>query len=179
MSGYTRPCAFGLLTATTCLSLACDAPGPTAPRAADPTGFTASVQTSRVQGPRPLRGRLSGAATPGDPCSATPPGLLVAATAGGVVSHLGATTLTQTACVSVPDFLPIGPSFASLRAADGDRLEGTVVALDFRADGFDMEIEITGGTGRFAHASGAYGVRVAQEAPLQPFSATIDGWVAY
>jgi hypothetical protein len=105
---------------------------------------------------------------------------MITAMATGNVSHLGATTLVQTACVSVPDFLPLGPSFASLTAANGDRLDGELIGgLVLTPTGFDFEVAITGGTGRFAQAGGQYVVHVLQSAPLQPFTATLDGWIEY
>lgn len=166
----------------------CDGYGPTAPAGPEPagvesvagvSGIQAGALGARVQGPRPLRGSLDGAAVPGEPCSVNPPGLLITATAQGVVSHLGNTTLTQTACVSVSDFLPIGPSTAFLTAANGDRLDGTVIDVAFGPGGFDMQITIAGGTGRFARAGSEYDMHVVQSAPLQPFTGTLAGWVEY
>lgn len=128
---------------------------------------------------RPLRGRIEGAAVAGAPCSIDPAGVMITATGEGWISHFGTTTLLQTACVAVADFTPIGPSGASLTAANGDRLDGALVGLTGRPDGFEMQVVITGGTGRFAHATGAYSVEVVQAAPLQPFSASINGFVRY
>ncbi len=54
-----------------------------------------------------------------------------------------------------------------------------MTSLVLRPEGFDMGINVTGGSGRFADAGGEYLVQVTQEAPLQPFSATIEGWVWY
>lgn len=179
MNGITRITRLGPAAVLTAGLMACDAAGPTAPRDSGLADVDGGVLASRIQGPRPLRGSLNGIGVPGDPCSAEPPGVMVTGTARGIVSHLGAATLVQTACLSVPDFLPLGPSVASLTAANGDRLDGLVTALVFRSDGFDMEIGITGGSGRFAQAGGRYGVRVVQSAPLEPFAATLEGWIEY
>jgi hypothetical protein len=159
---------------------ACEGTRPTAPSDTVAAGVDIGTLASRVQGPRPLKGSLSGAGgVPGGPCSVEPPGIMITATAQGQVTHLGATTLVLTACVS-PEFLPIGPFTVSLTAANGDRLDGMLTGdLVLTPIGFDMEIAITGGTGRFAYAAGQYTVHVEQSAPLQPFSATLEGWVEY
>jgi hypothetical protein len=173
----TRLQAVTVLTA--CLT-ACGGPGPIDPADGVAEGVDVVVRAAMVQGPRPLKGSLNGTSVPGDPCSVEPLGMLVTATADGTVSHLGATTLMQTVCVSIPDFFPIGPSAALLTAANGDRLDGMLTGdLVFTPTGFDFVITITGGTGRFAQAGGQYTVHIAQAAPLEPFSATLDGWIEY
>lgn len=177
MSGIMRIKRLGLAVLMAGLT-ACDGAGPTALRDADATGKGADPLAGHVQGPRPLKGSVNGISMAGDPCI-DPPGVLVTATGHGTVSHLGATTLVLTACVSIPDFLPLGPSGVSLTAANGDQLDGIVTAVVFGSNGFVMEVAITGGSGRFAQAGGAYAVNVVQSAPLQPWSATLEGWIDY
>lgn len=179
MNSIPRMARLGLATAMVASLTACDGSGPTTPPDASISPVDASVLASRVRGPRPLEGKIDGIGTVGDPCSADPPGLLVTATGHGTVRHLGASTLVQTACVAVADFTPLGPSEVALIAANGDRLEGLAAAFVFRPDGFDFEVSITGGTGRFWQAGGEYAVHVQQSAPLQPFSASMDGWIEY
>lgn len=132
-----RMLAWGLAMGVASGLTACDGPSPTSPRPSTAPTIRASMHAGRTQGPRPFRGSVTGVAMPGEACSATPPGILVTATGEGAVTHLGTVVLVQTACVSVPDFLPLVPSLVSLSAADGDRLDGTVTALEFRAGGFE------------------------------------------
>lgn len=167
--GFAMAVALGLT--------ACAADGPTGLDASR-AGVDANPQASQVQGPRPLTGNMDGIGVLGDPCSASPPGLTVIATGNGNVSHLGATTLQQTVCVDA-NFIPLGPSYVTLTAANGDRVEGVLTSLVFRSDGLDFDVAITGGTGRFAQASGTFAVRVIQAAPLMPFSASMEGWIEY
>jgi hypothetical protein len=179
MTSIPRIARLGLATALAACLTACDGPGATAPADA-PLRADGLVLGSRVQGPRPLQGSLAGASVAGDPCSADPPGIIVTATARGVVTHLGATTLVLLTCVSVPDFYPLGPSTIYLTAANGDRIEGTVPpAISPTPVGFDFETEITGGTGRFARAGGHYTAHVVQAAPPEPFTLTLEGWIEY
>ena len=175
----TRIARLALAVVLTAPLTACDGDGPAAPRDPGVAGGEPGALASRIQGPRPLRGSLNGTSEPGDPCSVDPPGILVTATGRGIVSHFGATTLVLTSCVSALDFLPLGPTTVLLTAANGDRLDGTVTAVMFGSDGFDLEIAITGGSGRLVQARGEYTVEVVQSAPLQPWSATLEGWIEY
>jgi len=164
---------------------ACDVDGPTG--LPDDSANEAAVSgiggvepaVDVVQGPRPLTGAIAGIGVVGAACSASPPGAIITATAHGNVSHLGATTLVQNACISLVDFTPLGPSDVTLTAANGDELAGWVTGLVFNADGFDMQVTILSGTGRFSQAAGVYAVHVIQAAPLTPFTASIEGWVRY
>lgn len=182
MDGIGRATGIAVATALAPWLTTCGEGGPTGPsdvEAVRIAGIAEATPAGVVRGPRPLRGSLNGIAEAGDPCSVDPPGITITATGEGVISHLGTTTLVQTACVSVAEFLPLGPSVATLTAANGDRLDGLVTGLTFGATGFVMEITVSGGTGRFTQAEGEYDVDVVQSAPLQPFVATLSGWLAY
>jgi len=180
MNGMQRLTGIGLAAALTACLTACYGVGPTAPAEGAFSESDVGILADRIQGPRPLIGSLAGASVAGDPCSAEPPGIMVTATAEGVVSHLGATTLVLLTCVSVPDFFPLGPSTIYLTAANGDRLDGTVPPVLVPTPvGFNFETEITGGTGRFAQAAGQYTSYVVTPSPAEPFTLTLEGWVEY
>lgn len=90
----------------------------------------------------------------------------------GVTSHLGKTavhfegTLTPTA----EEGTFAGPATVTIVAANGDRLTG-VAAVTSRATGAGrtttVVLEITGGTGRFANASGTLTVTCVSPPPSQ------------
>lgn len=180
MNSIARIALLGLVPALAVCLAACDGSRVTAPADTAIRSVDTDVHAARVQGPRPLRGSLAGTSVTGDPCSVEPPGVTVIATADGVVTHLGATTLVLITCVSVPDFYPLAPSTIYLTAGNGDRLDGAVPPVLVPTPvGFDFETEITGGTGRFADAGGHYTAHVMQSAPPEPFTLTLEGWVEY
>jgi len=179
MNGMTR---LGLTTVLASALLACGADAPTGIPADGPDASVTDTElepvASVLQGPRPLRGTLSGSSTLGSVCSTNPPGLLVTASGEGTVGHLGAAGLVQHICVD-QTFTPVAPSDITLVSANGDEVSGWVIGLAFRVDGFDMDVTVAGGTGRFTDATGAYTVHVTQAAPLTPWSATVEGWISY
>jgi hypothetical protein len=110
---------------------------------------------------RPFKGDLAGGATV-VPDASCPFGLRTVMWASGQVTHFGLTTMTGTHCTP-----PIGAaSFSGVQtfvAANGDRLEMTYTATveQFEpVEGAFMtgpgQTVITGGTGRFADASGDF-----------------------
>ncbi len=77
----------------------------------------------------------------------------------GIVSHLGRSTLLEEWCFD-GNIANLGDRTIIITAANGDKLEGThtSVSYDPATDPsvFVEEFTITGGTGRFANASGTF-----------------------
>jgi hypothetical protein len=120
--------------------------------------FTATASAAPVE--RPFKGYLTGQVwfTP-DPASPSPTGLWSDSSGCGDVSHLGATLMTGRHPTPTGDQITDGHE--TLVAANGDKLSITYSGYaPFPVIGVPSTIvavtqfDITGGTGRFAHASG-------------------------
>ena len=106
----------------------------------------------------PFKGTFdaTGTATdiPGDRC----PALTIQIEGAGTATHLGALTTVQSHCVTPPSFDFTLGEF-TLTAANGDQLfgtyEGQFLPLAPPLVAIDGELTFTGGTGRFAGATGS------------------------
>jgi hypothetical protein len=146
-------------------------------------------------GHRPFHADLTGAMTheplPEGPTAECPYGVRTHVVASGAAAHLGLATETQAFCsVMSSPTVPAGTSV--FVAANGDTLTATFVA-DCPAAGVPTpgtilactaEYSITGGTGRFAGATGALhadnyvifgGIEVAE----WPAWSSLTGWIQY
>lgn len=126
--------------------------------------LAAAQPASAAPVPVPLAGTMTGADGYGPPtgCPAGA-GWRYTSTGTGVFSHLGEVSFVVTHC-SFPATSSFGPGTLSVRAANGDTLtlsdQGTFV-VNFDSQGnpvssdITMELTVTGGTGRFAGATGS------------------------
>jgi hypothetical protein len=135
-------------------ALGCDAPGnPTAPS----TSAEAARQTPSAVKQVPFKGVFNATGTaaviPGDRC----PVLTVHIVGPGTATHLGRLTTDQSHCAE-PTSLAFTDGEFTLTAANGDELRGTYfgdfVPLEPPLFTIDGHFTFTGGTGRFAGATG-------------------------
>jgi hypothetical protein len=127
----------------------------------------------------PMNGTINGVATLGTPTldpqthSVTVP---VSSTGSGNLSHLGRVILSEThdtvvlASTGYTTSL-IENGVATITAASGDQLDLTFTGSGVKtANGFNDTIDytITGGTGRFAGATGSGVIHSTDEAPISP-----------
>lgn len=156
---------------------ACADPSPTLPVRSSPRLATvpAAADARLVD----FRGTFAGGET-ASPVS--PTAVRVHLTGGGVATHLGRYTLALDAVVQ----LPAGTSAVDvvLRAANGDELRGTgtgAAAPSPTRPGFLSITEtgvITGGTGRFAGATGAFTLVRLYDAATGASTGTVEGSIA-
>jgi hypothetical protein len=118
------------------------------------------------------------------------PGRLKVAVAGwGQATHLGRYAIARQHCINLATFTIEDGTFEQT-AANGDRLWGTYTGsteavLEFAPDGSPLVIvitsptQITGGTGRFAQASGAGTTRGIFNVASQAGTFTFDGEITY
>jgi hypothetical protein len=127
----------------------------------------------------PMQGTVNGVATLGTPALDPQTYNLivpVSCTGLGNVSHLGRVSLSEThdtvICASTGYSTALmEKGEATLTAASGDQLDLTFTGSSVKtANGFDDTIDytITGGTGRFARASGSGVIHSTDEAPISP-----------
>jgi hypothetical protein len=152
-SNISKISAAALITAT--LALACNsAGGPTAPSTsseAAPRG--ASLAATQVPFKGTFKATGTASAVAGDRC----PVLTVEIHGTGKATHLGQLTDDQSHCVD-PASLAFTDGEFTFTAANGDQIRGTyfgeLVPLDPPLFTIDGHFTITGGTGRFAGATG-------------------------
>ena len=127
---------------------------PTAPTAPGGTAMAEDGTQARGGTDLPFRGSFEGSEVD----QVVPPNLLVDGTAEGTATHLGRYTATFTVVVDLATSSSIGSIV--LVAANGDQLTGT-----FTGQGTSTapnvahiveNVTITGGTGRFAGATGTF-----------------------
>ena len=143
--------------AATALLAACSPDAPTAPTSLAPSSGVDAARTTPV----PFKAGVTGSVTIGAGPADCPAGTVPAsATGGGTASHLGRFRIvSQTACLNADGTGGTQGEFV-WRAANGDLLTGTFTFSSNPPDAngtvtlTSLEGEITGGTGRFADASG-------------------------
>lgn len=147
---FSRISAAVLTTAAS--TLGCDGSGgPTAPSTSAAGAGGASAAAEQV----PFKGTFNatGTAVAGDRC----PVLTVEIHGTGNATHLGRLTNDQSHCAAPPS-LAFTDGVFTLTAASGDQVRGTYfgefVPLDPPLFTVDGHFTITGGTGRFAGATG-------------------------
>ena len=125
----------------------------------DPTAPSATIAAPRGALPAatqvPFKGAFSGtgAASAGGRCEV----LTVQIAGTGTATHLGRFTTDQSHC-AIPTSLDFTDGEFTLTAANGDQLRGTysgeLVPLEPPLFAIDGQFTFTGGTGRFANATG-------------------------
>jgi hypothetical protein len=153
------------------LTLGCEGPGgPVAPSTsvANPVTSPAVIEV-------PFKGTFKATATaavlPGDRC----PDLTVTIQGTGNATHLGRLTTDQSHCAT-PTSVAFTDGLFTFTAANGDQLRGTYsgdfVPLDPPLFSIDGQFTFTGGTGRFADATGGGDASGLQD--LATGDATVD-----
>jgi hypothetical protein len=132
---------------------ACAGEGPTAPMSPSSSIGGAAVAEAQGASQLPFRGTLEAS----EIITGSPPVLQDVLTGTGEATHLGRFTATFEYVIHL-DTLTSDGSFA-LIAANGDRISGTLTGAGTPSDVGLMIVEnatITGGTGRFANATGSF-----------------------
>jgi hypothetical protein len=113
-----------------------------------------------------------------------PPNMIQVVSGEGIASHLGVSTFEATSYVTVsfpPPFTVTGTRI--ITAANGDQIFTTFSGFSTPAvngvNGADLQETITGGTGRFANASGSFTTRARNDANISSFKAYFDGYIKY
>lgn len=123
---------------------------------------------------RPMKGSVEGH----DEYGSCGEGLIqITSFATGTVTHLGLTEMVSPVCFT-PDYTVVGPWRFTLTAANGDEVHGLVTDFVFTDYGFDLFATITGGTGRFHHATGELTFPTVSDGSGF-WSAKIEGWISY
>jgi len=109
-----------------------------------------------------------------------PATLVVALTGNGVATHFGAFSVSIHSVVNLAT--GAGEGTFVLNAANGDQIAGSVVGQATPTDNADfVTIEetgtITGGTGRFAGASGEFTIERTLNRPTGSSSGTLSGTI--
>lgn len=104
-------------------------------------------------------------------------------TGTGIATQLGRLTFIGSHCVTISqNILPFSGGEATITAANGDELHGTysgVVSVISDMGNVDGQVDITGGTGRFANATGALVMTGTLNGGSFPLQSTLnfDGWI--
>ena len=143
-----------------------------------PMASPTAAQTSNHQ--VPFKGKLqafeSGLFNPGPP-----PTVSVTAAGSGHATHLGRFAYTYTVVISFPtDTTRTGTLYYDFVAANGDHLYSVGAGFGVPVGDFDHVVEqhtITGGTGRFAGATGSFTVDRLINHATATTTGTIGGYV--
>lgn len=113
-----------------------------------------------------------------------PPNIIQNVKGTGIASHLGKSTFDAISYVTVtahPPFTVTGTR--TITAANGDQIfttfSGTSVPVVNGKNGADLNETITGGTGRFADASGHFTTTARNNFIIASFKADFDGYIKY
>ena len=137
-----------------------------------------SIPVSALDAQRPVVGNIEGYDEYGLPGSCGD-GLGVALTSTGIgqVAHFGNAVMVSPVCLA-SDYSVIGEWSFTITGANGDTVSGVVTGFAYTEYGFDLFATVTGGTGRFAGATGELTFpTVSAEAGI--WSSTIEGWISY
>lgn len=155
---------------------ACDARDPTGPSAM--LSVDAPLESRGAVHPvRQISGTIAGTDEYGTACGEGE-GIWLTSTAGGILTHLGRTTMVSTLCLSLSDYSIIGPAPYTLTAANGDEIGGMITGVVYTAYGFDMYTSVTGGTGRFEGVSGELVWPTVSDGS-GIWTAGVEGWIRY
>ncbi len=126
---------------------------------------------------RQITGTMVGSDAYGEACGGGA-GIWLVSTGTGDVSHFGAALMVSSICLSLTDFSPIGEMPYYIRAANGDEVHGVTTGIVYTSYGFDFNAVVTGGTGRFA---GATGELVFPTVPTGAgtWTSGVNGWIRY
>ncbi|MBX2990088.1 MAG: hypothetical protein KF749_02855 [Bacteroidetes bacterium] len=131
----------------------------------------------------PFRAALRGSGTPPVPSPQCPGLLLTALTIQGTATHLGRLAGSQHHCLN-----PATGAFSNgefeYTAANGDRLSGTysgnlVPSADPTVFALTGSFSFTGGTGRFAHATGSGTPSGSVQVTTGDFILNLEGSISY
>ena len=170
-----------ILVAAALLAAGCSQSGSaTAPSSLSPAaGGTLFSGASDAQAPHevPFKGSLSGtvAVTPVDP-----PFFNVVITASGEATHLGRFSLVVPHLVNFAT--AVGEGDFNFTAANGDVLTAHFTGTADTSTPIFTIVEhatITGGTGRFAGATGSFTARRSYDPAAQTTTGTIDGTISF
>ncbi len=113
-----------------------------------------------------------------------PPNIIQNVSGTGIVSPLGASTFEATVYITAtptPPFMVTGKR--TITAANGDQLfttfTGTSTPVVNGMNGADLHETITGGTGRFANATGSFTNTARNNFTTSTFTADFDGVIKY
>lgn len=133
---------------------------------------------------RPMTGRFTAQAGPAQPRCGTD--LTLGFEIRGVASHLGALTGSGSNCTEwtlTTSAVAVWDGLGTFVAADGSTLsstaEGSQDAPVAGVAAFEITHTITGGTGRFANASGVWVVSGLIDFATGGITGRVDGWLSY
>src|SRR5690606_33249714 len=113
-----------------------------------------------------------------------PPNLLQIVSGEGIASHLGKSSFEALTSVTIhpqPPFTVNGTR--TITAANGDQIfttfSGTSTPVVNGMNGADLQEIITGGTGRFANASGSFTTMARNNFFTSSFKADFNGYIKY
>ncbi len=121
---------------------------------------TSPVPLAGVSHPRPWKEsyQASGTIAPSAGCPGRQPQFLVSLSGGGTATHVGKYTITNSHCVDPKTGAMTGGSFVKT-AANGDQISGNYDGYARPGPGGSFSVRgrvsFTGGTGRFAGATGS------------------------
>lgn len=174
-----RIASLGAMLFVAAAAAACDASKATGPAQPSlglltPSASAAQPSAAVLNGPRAVKGQFEGS----DAYGVCDGGLLITSTGVGTVSHLGKTVMVSTICVDPISYSVIGDAPYTLEAANGDEVHGLLTGISYTSYGFDLYTEITGGTGRFAGATGELVFPTASTG-TGVWSSGVQGWITY
>jgi hypothetical protein len=134
---------------------------------------------ARAQDPqRPVTGSLEGYDQYGLPGSCGGGlGVTLTSTGIGQVAHFGNAVMVSPVCLA-SDYSVIGEWSVTITGANGDALSGLITGWVYTDYGFDLFATVTGGTGRFAGATGKLTFPTVSSG-TGFWSSTVEGWIAY
>jgi hypothetical protein len=113
-----------------------------------------------------------------------PPNIIQNVSGAGIASHLGKSTFEAVSYVTVsfpPPFTVTGSR--TITAANGDKIfttfTGTSTPVVDGKNGADLQETITGGTGRFANASGSFTTKARNDFTIASLKADFEGYIKY
>ena len=124
--------------------------------------------------PRPYKAHLTTTTTSVTPVSATQVLLTYVATGQG--THVGSYQESGSYTLDLTTFTFVGA--ATVTAADGSTFSFTIAGAFTGATTLEGTTSMTGGTGRFAGATGAFAFTGEQTSPVN-IAAEISGWIQF
>lgn len=137
-----------------------------------------SIPARALDALRPVRGSLEGHDEYGLPASCGDGlGFILTSTGIGQVAHFGNAVMVSPVCLA-SDYSVIGEWSFTITGANGDALSGVITDWVYTDYGFDLFATVTGGTGRFAGATGELTFPTVSSG-TGVWSSTIEGWISY
>jgi hypothetical protein len=127
---------------------------------------------------RPVTGSLEGSDEYGLPGSCGDGlGVSLTSTGMGQVAHFGNAVMISPVCLA-SDYSVIGDWPFTITGANGDAVGGVITGWVYTDYGFDLFATVTGGTGRFAGATGELIFPTVSDG-TGVWSSTVEGWISY